>query len=168
VNHDDQTSRDRAWYASKAAAVRHPAAAAQSCEQICLAGFGTEYCVGGGSPAVLTGTGGNLYTAGSCTPYQGKNYCQVKVGGDCPSWDDVTGNPVNLVSCNGEDRQDWWWSGARFRNLYATKANEDACMNAKLPQGGQATVDVYVCSYGSSDWMSAITKLSSEARAAIT
>jgi hypothetical protein len=130
------------------AAVTHPAAALTG-DYICESSGNP--CVGGGSPANLNV--GNLYSQGSCSTYESESYCQlVAQNGQCLSWDDISGNPVDLVDCNGKIRQDWWWSGVRFRNLYATELgsaySDGVCMNADAAD----QVDLYYCDVPSSEW----------------
>jgi hypothetical protein len=92
--------------------------------------------------------------------YNGEDYCEVlDVNTDlCLQYShaDITVNkkPVaNLVipeDCNSSIvSQDWWWSGQRFRNLYATQIGQDACLNVDTSTN---YIDAYLCSGDTSEW----------------
>jgi hypothetical protein len=120
--------------------------------EICVSGAGLSQCLLGGSPVMIGGAGYD-FVQGSCSTYQGESYCQVvSQGGQCLSWPDTSGNPVDAVACNGKDRQDWWWSGDRFRNLYATELgsaySDGVCLNADAAD----QTDLYYCDVSSSEW----------------
>jgi hypothetical protein len=86
------------------------------------------------------------------TTYNGEDYCEVKESGTnvCLEYDHTDGNLVVTATCSSSiASQDWWYSGTRFRNLYATEINQDACLNLDTSTG---YVDVYSCSVNTSTW----------------
>jgi hypothetical protein len=90
---------------------------------------------------------------GAGMTYQGEDYCEVRMVASprwCLDYANGNGNPVYWNTCNSKRiAQDWWWSGQRFRNLYATELGVDACMNVDTET---LAVDVYLCDVNTSKW----------------
>ena len=118
---------------------------------------GSSQCVvalGSGDPVVLLGPGNsptNWETGSNCeTGTNGQSYCQIKQDGPnlCLQWDEDWPNVVIEATCDSNTiSQHWWWSGQRFRNLYATQIGRNGvCLAAT----GDISLDL--CSNADTAW----------------
>jgi hypothetical protein len=121
-------------------------------------------CLANNSACLEVGPAGSQYSVGTViedfvqncsgngqTTYNGEPYCEVNSPDTnlCLEWDKTGGGIVISADCNGNIvSQHWWWSGQRFRNLYATDENDPACLNAE----SNDYVDTDSCSISSSKW----------------
>jgi hypothetical protein len=141
------------------AAVTHPAAAATPAQigphTICFH-TDTSVCVwaqpSGDSPLVeCCHANFTDYGQDFSMTYKGETYYSLNQDGTdlCLQWDkDSSESVVIEVACDGNTvSQFFWWSGIRFRNLYATKEGDAACLN-----GADSYLTLGACSGSSTEW----------------
>lgn len=106
---------------------------------------------GSGNFVTLTTGHPTNYTTHQEITYNGEDYYSLQQDSTnlCLEWDE-SGTYVREATCSSTvDSQFFWWSGQRFRNLYATKIGHDACLNY---DGSNGLLDLYSCSVTSSEW----------------